>query len=56
MYFKGEKSKIQGKEAKFHGGGFLWYEAFKMKLGCNAYEKMRGPGKKHFWKSGFCVM
>lgn len=31
MYFNGEKSKIQGREAKFHAGGFLWYEAFKMK-------------------------
>lgn len=42
-----KKSKIQGREAKFHGGGFLWYEAFKMKLGCNANEKMRGSGKKY---------
>lgn len=47
MYSKGEKSKIQGREAKFHVGGFLWYEAFKMKLGSNTYEKMRGSGKKH---------
>lgn len=38
MHFKDEKSKIQGRKAKFHVGGFLWYEAFKMKLGCNTWE------------------